>query len=190
MAPAIVFDIDDTLYLERTYIASGFAAVQRWAQQAAADSPAIACAVEVYRAHIPAIQLLPDARQALDMASATAAVAVISDGPLASQMAKVRALELFRWSSCIICTGALGPAYCKPSKLPFLRVQRTLRVRPEDCCYVADNPHKDFTAPKALGWRTVRVRRSGSLHERCASGPDVDDEVVDLMALESCPKVG
>jgi putative hydrolase of the HAD superfamily len=46
--------------------------------------------------------------------------------------------------------------------------------------YVADNPAKDFVAPRALGWATVRVRRAGSLHQRVESGPDVDREVTDL----------
>ena len=30
MASVIVFDLDDTLYLERDFVRSGFAAVDRW----------------------------------------------------------------------------------------------------------------------------------------------------------------
>lgn len=32
MSPVLVFDLDDTLYLERDYVRSGFAAVARWAE--------------------------------------------------------------------------------------------------------------------------------------------------------------
>lgn len=210
---ATVFDIDDTLYLERSYIDSGFAAVERTMKSLGADVAGLADlagrlhdrgvrgrvldaafeqlglagdpllvgrAVQIYRSHDPSIALLADARAALERAAAAGAVAIVSDGPLASQCAKVKRLQLVHWSSCIICTSALGPAYHKPSPLAFLRVQRTLRADPEECCYVADNPHKDFSGPKKLGWRTIRVRRPGSLHEHCASGHDVDQEVVDL----------
>ena len=30
--------------------------------------------------------------------------------------------------------------------------------------FLADNPAKDFQAPDALGWRTLRIRRPGGLH--------------------------
>lgn len=36
--------------------------------------------------------------------------------------------------------------------------------------YVADNPGKDFIAPKELGWGAIRVRRPGGLHEN-VDGP-------------------
>ncbi len=49
-----------------------------------------------------------------------------------------------------------------------------------DNVYLADNPRKDFVAPRALGWRTVRVRRPESLHVDVDSGEDVDVEVADL----------
>jgi putative hydrolase of the HAD superfamily len=49
---------------------------------------------------------------------------------------------------------------------------------------VADNPAKDFAGPRSRGWRTVRVRREGSLHAAVASGDDVDAEINGLAELD------
>ena len=48
---------------------------------------------------------------------------------------------------------------------------------------MADNPEKDFRAPRLLGWMTVRVRRGGSLHEATATPDYVDAELPDLTGL-------
>ena len=56
--------------------------------------------------------------------------------------------------------------------------------------YVGDNPAKDFVAPRALGWRTVRVRRHGQLHHEVPSGDDVDVEITSLDQLEAALDIG
>ena len=38
-------------------------------------------------------------------------------------------------------------------------------------CYVADNPAKDFVTPKAMGWTTVQIIRLGAIHS-----PEAPDE--------------
>jgi hypothetical protein len=40
-------------------------------------------------------------------------------------------------------------------------------------------------APRCLGWRTVRVRRPGSLHAEVPSGDDVDAEITSLADLDA-----
>jgi putative hydrolase of the HAD superfamily len=210
----IVFDVDDTLYLERDYVRSGFAAVGRWVaeergvsgfgqecwalfergvrrstfDQAAAalgmgtDSATIGGLVDVYREHTPDIQLLPDARDFLDR-HPSAAMAVITDGPKVAQRAKIEALGLADRIETIFVTAEIGPDAGKPSEVAFEHVQRATSVPHRACCYVGDNPAKDFVAPRALGWRTVRVRRFGSLHENAPSGPDVDRELASMTDL-------
>lgn len=214
----VVFDIDDTLYLERDYVRSGFRAVGIWARSAlgAPDlgerawaafesgvrgrifdhalaavgvepAPAlIARLVACYREHAPDIRLLADARaclDALDVGGGQTAVAVITDGPLASQSAKARSLGLSTWSQDVVCTEALGPGFGKPHAHAFELVQQRLGVGGDRCVYVADNPAKDFAAPRRLGWRTIRVRRAEGLHHAVVGGDDVDDEVSDLYDL-------
>jgi putative hydrolase of the HAD superfamily len=208
----IAFDIDDTLYLERDYVASGFVAVGDYVSSRLGVSDfadrawelfakgarrtifndvlteldieqsqgLLEALVETYRRHSPSIQLLGDAREALDTTGRYARLAVVTDGPSHSQWAKVRALGLIRWTRHIVVTADLGPQFVKPSPLAFLSLQETLSEHPSSCYYVADNPLKDFSGPKRLGWTTLRVRRPGSLHEAKDSATDVDDEVASL----------
>jgi len=213
----VVFDIDDTLYLERDYVRSGFRAVGAWADRALgvpdlADRAWAAfedgvrqrifyvalagCGVEVtpelidqlvacYRGHVPDIKLLDDARECLELLSLDAGVvvAVVTDGPLASQQAKARSLGLAAWSQHMIFTEALGAGFGKPSSGAFELLEERLGVRGDRCTYVADNPAKDFVGPRQLGWRTIRVRREHSLHFGVESGDDVDQEMADLSDL-------
>jgi putative hydrolase of the HAD superfamily len=189
-----VFDIDDTLYLERDYVQSGFRAVGAWAARWTGISdfaercwscflagerqsvfnhalveagkectPGLVSAmVEIYRAHVPSIALTNDAVAALKEISRTASVAIVSDGPAASQSRKADALGLELFAEPIILTEVLGPEFRKPNPAAFQRIEQT---RPASVfLYVADNPAKDFAGPQQLGWTTVRVRRPGGLH--------------------------
>jgi putative hydrolase of the HAD superfamily len=190
----VVFDIDDTLYLERDYVKSGFEAVGCWAaKQLEIDGFAERCwnsflegsrrsifdevlaglgkeptvelvsdMVDVYRTHAPAIALAGDAAEALKAISGTASISVISDGPVASQSRKVDALGLRSLAAPIVLTGLLGAEFGKPHPRGFERVEQCIPAG--IYLYVADNPLKDFAAPKRLGWVTVRVRRAGGLH--------------------------
>ena len=216
MKPKIcaVFDIDDTLYLERDYVRSGFAAVghwaarwlalddfgeQCWARFLAGDRQSIfnlalsasgieatpellSALIETYRTHQPTIALAPDADKALNAISRIASLAVITDGPASSQSRKAEALGLSAFAAPIILTEVLGKGFHKPHPRAFELVSKrcpaTLYV------YVADNPLKDFAAPKQLGWLTVRVRRPGGLHHAVQNAPAVPDhEMCDCSSL-------
>lgn len=197
----VVFDIDDTLYLERNYVRSGFRAVGIWAQRCLGiadfettcwnefeagrrstifdhalsssgiepNPQLISSLVELYRTHEPSIHLAPDASHALGDLAASHSIAVISDGPLASQSRKVQALGLARFASPIILTEALGQEFRKPHPRAFRDIAG--RISAPHYVYVADNPAKDFTAPRHLGWTTVRIRRLGGLHYSVEASP-------------------
>jgi putative hydrolase of the HAD superfamily len=189
-----VFDIDDTLYLERDYVQSGFEAVGHWVRRwigvedfadccwrrflaggrksifddslrecgKEPEADLISGLVEVYRTHKPSISLADDASEALEAISSTVSIAVISDGPVVSQSRKVEALGLCAFAVPIVLTGVFGSRYRKPHCRAF---EHVAQCQPADVyLYVADNPLKDFAAPKQLGWITVRVRRTGGLH--------------------------
>jgi putative hydrolase of the HAD superfamily len=210
----VVFDIDDTLYLERDYVKSGFLAVdallrgrqvegffdKAWeAFQSglrrtifdevlatmgnAARPELIAEMVEAYRGHIPSLVLLPDAAECLSQLHGRVAVAAITDGPLASQRAKAAALDLSRWCRPVVFTEELGAGFGKPHRAAFEFVEKETGRGGSQCVYVADNPVKDFQAPAALGWRTVRIRRAGGLHEKVAGEYPVEFELADLTKL-------
>ena len=210
----VVFDIDDTLYLERHYVHSGFLAVDQWLRGRriegffdrawelfqtglrrtifdetlvsmghSPDRQIIAGMVEAYRAHRPSLALLPDAAECLNQLHSRVALAAISDGPLASQKAKSAALDLARWCHPIVLTEELGPGLGKPHPAAFQLVEAETGHHAADCAYVADNPAKDFQAPRTLGWHTIRIRRPGGLHEQLPTTNPVDFEVTDLSTL-------
>jgi len=206
MAGVIVLDLDDTLYLERDYARSGFAAVgdhlrgrlgiadagdRAWSHfeqgrrgdlfnrvladaGVAADPDLIRELVEVYRSHRPTVTLLPDAEAFIERALAAGRVlALISDGPIAAQSAKVEALALRRWFNPVILTDAWGREFWKPHERAYQAVMDQHGRPPADHVYIGDNPLKDFHAPRRLGWNTIRIRRAGGEH--AAAEPASDD---------------
>ncbi|MGH2606972.1 MAG: HAD hydrolase-like protein, partial [Anaerolineales bacterium] len=57
-----------------------------------------------------------------------------------------------------------------------------------EAAYIGDNPAKDFRGARALGMRTVRVRRSEGLHaerEPAVEADAPDTEIENLDALEA-----
>ncbi|MEI9951366.1 MAG: HAD family hydrolase [Pseudomonadota bacterium] len=217
-AKVFVFDVDDTLYLERTYVKSGFEAleatawnhwrVRDFAQRAwecfeqgtrgdifqrvltaagvEVSSDELAMLVDGYRRHDPRIELLDDAQACLARLPPNRC-GVLTDGPSASQNAKVNALGLRERVSHVIVTADHGPGWGKPGLPGFRALEQALSSHGKDCVYFADNPLKDFEGPRALGWRTVRVRRPEGLHARRPSGNDVDLECASFaeLALEA-----
>lgn len=218
----VVFDVDDTLYLERDYVRSGFHAVDEWAAETLGvhgfegvawsafeegvrgtifDAALLGCGLEptpdlvgqlvgVYREHVPAIALLPDAAACLARLRGRVPLAVVSDGPLRSQLAKVRALGLEGIIDEIVLTEELGAGYGKPSPRAFELVEERLGADGPACVYVADNPAKDFDGPAGLGWRTVRIRRPGGLHRDVPNGIAVSAELEDLTGLPALLGLG
>lgn len=200
----IAFDLDDTLYLERDYVRSGFRAVGEWAatmldvrhftekawrlfEQGVRDSvfqvvlqnlgrepepDIISKMVEIYRNHQPEISLLPDATECLRCLRGQAIVSIITDGPLASQRAKCRKLQLEEFCKLIVCTDQWGTQFYKPHPRSFEFVQAQMGPGDFEFVYVGDNPSKDFSGPLSLGWDTVRVRRPLGLHFEKEAAPD------------------
>ncbi len=199
-ALGVVFDLDDTLYLERDYVRSGFRAVAAFAAEgteidvdAAAESlwngflagvrgsafddllkryPQVAARCSVpelvrcYREHAPDIAYLPGVETLLnELQGLGVPLAVISDGPLVSQAAKAEALGVARYADPVVLTDAWGAAYWKPHVRAFEAVAEAFGLPAERLVYIGDNPEKDFHAPTALGWKSVRLRLPGQVRE-------------------------
>lgn len=191
----LVLDLDDTLYLERDFARSGFAAVGRWMHAehgirgfagCCADlfdqgvrgnifdraleslggrgaAVPVADLVEVYRSHKPDIALAEDASRLLSRMRGLPS-ALITDGPLTCQGNKVAALGLQRRLGKLVLTGALPQGCGKPNPMAFEMVEQWSGRQPQEHVYVADNPKKDFLAPRRRGWLTVQIQRPGRIH--------------------------
>lgn len=205
MAGIVVLDMDDTLFLERDYVLSGFAAVgaavakehglKGFSERAwrlfcdgvrgrifdealkemgvELQSESVAKLVAVYRSHLPRIKLTSDSFRFLDAARREGLrVALVSDGAYVAQEAKVRALGLEGFISPIILTDAFGRDAWKPSSRGYIEVFERLGGSHGNYIYIGDNPNKDFIAPNALGWRTIRIRRPEGEHALVSSSKE------------------
>ncbi|HPL26305.1 MAG TPA: HAD family hydrolase [Myxococcota bacterium] len=200
LVEGVVFDMDDTLYLERDYALSGFRAVARFLaspDESAVDvlyrhmaetfesgnrrtvfnqvllewphlqaTASVKELVQIYRNHDPAIHLLPGIADLLtELKAQGIPVGLISDGFLPSQESKFRALGIRELVDPAIFTDAWGSEFWKPHPRAFMSTAQTWGIPDSRLAYIGDNPAKDFVAPSALGWRTVRLRIPGQIHE-------------------------
>lgn len=208
----VVFDLDDTLYLERDFVASGFRAVaakleepsgitsafeelwgdfeagvrgnnfdvfweRRGLDRAKASSRATEM-VRTYREHHPRISLPGDSSRALAaLAAAGYTLGLITDGDPEVQVRKIEALGITDRFEVTVFTGSYGPDFQKPHKRAFREIEELTGLKAGGLVYIADNPAKDFAAPFAMGWHTIRIRRRASLHEDADSPPGEEPEM-------------
>jgi putative hydrolase of the HAD superfamily len=104
------------------------------------------------------LNLLPGATQALELLGHRYRLAVIADGHVDCQKAKVRATGLERIVASIIYSDEIdGIRSRRPDPRPFRAVLAELGTRVTQTLFVGDNPIKDFLRPRQLGFITVRV---------------------------------
>jgi putative hydrolase of the HAD superfamily len=135
------------------------------------DDQTIRTLIELYRSHVPTINLPDDSRNVLDRLAADYTLAMLTDGFLPAQQLKVRALGIEHYFECIIYTEQLGRQFWKPSPAGFEKLIRTLNVSPQNAAYVADNDQKDFMAPNNLGLATIKVVRPRRIHTESSTQP-------------------
>jgi putative hydrolase of the HAD superfamily len=139
------------------------------------DQSLVTRMVEVYRQHPPVITPYADVDSALTRLRARCKLGLITDGRTETQWAKIDALQFRPRFDCIIVTSDLKSrlleasasqteSFSKPHPLAFEEMAQQLDVSPDACVYVADNVTKDFVAPNALGWLTIRVMRPDGVY--------------------------
>ncbi|HRO16375.1 MAG TPA: HAD family hydrolase [Paracoccus sp. (in: a-proteobacteria)] len=213
MAERIVFDLDDTLYLERDFAISGFRAVGA-AMQArhGAEGFAAHCTAEFRDGRRGDIFDRALTRFNLDRAEqVTALVAIyrdhapeislcpdaarwfdrhgggfglITDGPERMQRNKIAALGLDGRIGLVIPTGQWPAGFGKPNPRAFELAQAAAGG---PCVYVADNAAKDFVTPNRMGWLTVQLLRPERIHPCTAPDPlhEARARIADLDQLDA-----
>ncbi|MCL6472825.1 MAG: HAD-IA family hydrolase [Firmicutes bacterium] len=194
----VVFDLDDTLYLERDYVQSGFKSVASLLQdRAGIDSEQafeslwgffekgvrgnsfdllfevypelsgqvkIEDLVQAYRAHEPIIEPIAGVVDLVyELRGRGCRLGLLSDGPLKSQQAKLRALSLEDAFEPLVLTDAWGRNFWKPHPRGYELFAKTWGFHPQEMVYIGDNPEKDFLCPNKLGWHTIRLKIKGQL---------------------------
>lgn len=194
----LVFDLDDTLYKEITYVESGFRAVlesidlciditsvlswmidgmrdggmplDRLAQRY--DNLEVRGLLDVYRDHRPLIELEPGSMQLLELSrSIGLGCGLVTDGRSKGQRQKLRALGIASLFDVVVISEEIGTS--KPSVNNFALVEQSFSPDAR-FIYIADNPRKDFVTPNRMGWHTVQVDDDGrNIHQsQSMSWPD------------------
>jgi putative hydrolase of the HAD superfamily len=145
--------------------------------------------VHAYRSHRPELTLFPDAARCLDAAEAARIVTgLVTDGDPTVQRAKVQALGLRGRFVVERYTWDAGPTLQKPhasAYVPALVALASRGIGAGEAIYVGDNPTKDFVGARALGLRTMRVRRGPHAGSCVPSCLDADETVESLDVLTS-----
>ena len=128
------------------------------------DEDLIGRMVRTYRGHTPTIVLHADADAALTRLGTSYRLGILTEGRTQTQWLKLKALSLPDRVEKIIVTGDLGSGYEKPDPRSFELMEQELKLLGRDCAYIADNEAKDFIAPNALGWTTIKITRAEGLY--------------------------
>lgn len=179
----VVLDLDDTIYKEADYQASGLTEVCRWLEalygisitaeldelRESGENDLLAglCRLAglpvsvkesllwVYRLHQPAINISAKDSDFLKNLEIRCQVAVLTDGRSISQRLKLKSLGLSHLP--VYISEEHGSE--KPSPVRFELIMRNNPAA--HYFYIGDNPKKDFIAPNNLGWTTVCLRDDG-----------------------------
>lgn len=193
----IVFDLDDTLYDEIEFVKSGFKEVASYLGDDSYFSfmiktfkkegsgkifnalidryelkTPIEKLIQIYKFHTPKIALKDDSLELLEFAKGYKS-ALISDGDYIMQKNKFKALGLENYIKFQVFTDFYHTK--KPDIKPYKIVMEEFKN--EKYVYIADNPKKDFIAPKKLGWKSIRYKNSNGIYKN--EYGDFDFEVKD-----------
>jgi len=183
-----VFDLDDTLYSERSYELSGITAVwyklseinpkitkiisldllfknrEQWVDLILQIEPknftiSRDLLLDNYRSHFPSIELYEDSSQLLSfLVENKAKLAMITDGRSFSQRQKLKALTIEHLFNPLQISEETGSP--KPNSESYLAIES--QYPNHQYLYVGDNPKKDFVTPNRLGWMTYGLKDKGN----------------------------
>lgn len=182
----IFLDLDDTLYSEREYQASGFSEVIRYLGKP--SLPSVGELVELskagidvfaylnlseldkqkclslYRTHTPIIHMYADAHEFLIRAKDSGCrLALATDGRSVSQRNKLAALQVEDFFSWVFISEEMGAT--KRELTFYEQVLSVLDAEPT--AFIGDNPEKDFVVPNSFQWTTIMLRaRNANVHSQ------------------------
>lgn len=189
---AVIFDLDDTLYGEKEYVKSGYHAISQILPQVedaetklwnafTEKKPAIDTlllseniysdalkqkCLAVYRCHQPNIHFYEGvAEMLIQLREKGLYIGIITDGRPEGQKAKIHALNLSKYSDCIIITDELGGIqFRKPCDISFRTAQKKWNIPFSQMMYVGDNVNKDFIAPEKLGMKWIHFNNREGIY--------------------------
>ena len=183
----VVFDLDDTLYKERDYVASGFRAVadeiaaesgieakrlldvmsgadnafdalRDYLASSGADVPDTGRLLDIYRTHRPAITLPYESRRVLDtLKDRGFRLVLITDGRSVGQRNKIEALGLYPYFAPDAIIISEENGGDKTTDIPY-RILSERFPDSSNMVFAGDNTAKDFRWGNLNGAMTVMLR--------------------------------
>ena len=213
-----VFDLDDTLYKETTYVRSALRHVGRILNiayggadfclelensfdggsknpiqdvctQYSLPKKTFNIILNSMQCHSPIISLDQKISILLrKLKKYGGVVSILSDGRSITQRIKIDSLDL-NWVDAILISEEIGDS--KPSQKGYKLLQE--KFSRSKNFYIGDNPEKDFYAPNAMGWVTVQLKDNGqNLHKQNTNLPkefQAHHEIVSLNELVQLPEI-
>jgi putative hydrolase of the HAD superfamily len=139
--------------------------------------------IEVYRNHVPDIQLCEGAEVTLNELKREYRLGLMGDGYVNTQRNKFNALRLHRFFDEVLFSDELGKDFWKPSVVPYLEMANRLGIEPSAIVYVGDNPEKDFVGARRAGMFSIRIRSPQGVYSRIearSSEYEADVEIHDV----------
>ena len=198
----VAFDLDDTLYKERDFVKSGYAAVVKtvavelgcevkslndivssaenvfdallYIQEVKDRGITITDILSIYRAHCPELTLPKESREVIDfLRDIGVEIAIITDGRNFTQWNKIKALGLDRMVDPRLIVVSADIGADKTTAKPFETVME--RYPAHKYIYVGDNPAKDFHFAKELGWLTIMLKDTEGINVHSQRLDDIDE---------------
>jgi putative hydrolase of the HAD superfamily len=207
-----VFDLDDTLYLEKDYLKSAYYSICNELVPENAGNllnemlsihnlggnafnfliekyPAKQITLEkllyLYRNHFPDITLREGVLEMiLEFKRKGSKFGIITDGRVITQRNKVKALGIKELIDRIIISEEFGAA--KPAPSLFESFMESGNQR--QFYYIGDNIRKDFITPKKLGWYCIGILDTENVHDQNLS--EVSDEYLPNVFIKSFTEIG
>lgn len=190
---ALIFDLDDTLYKEKSYLESAFEEISRNISISVKESSHVILEemlrlfnnneevfnsiiekfnpnlsfqqlISIYRKHKPKIQLPIEQRRVLEtLFDMKIPLGLLTDGRSEQQRNKIKALDIEKYFQKIIISEEFGSM--KPCKENYIVFEEFFKTK--KYIYIGDNTKKDFVSPNKLGWDSICLIDNGlNIHKQ------------------------
>ena len=146
---------------------------------AAIEEIDVSVLVEAFRSYVPSrLEPYPGVRETLSKLKERVPLALVSDGDVPGQKAKLEATGLTGLFSVLVFTDAMGRQFRKPDPAGVRRALELLSSPPDRAIVIGDRPDKDVAAAMAAGVRAIRL-----LTGEYASRPDLPGTFATVASL-------
>jgi putative hydrolase of the HAD superfamily len=148
------------------------------------DKSNISLMVQVFIDHEPTINCYPGVHALLYRLRKKFKLGLLTDGRLAVQRRKIKALGLETEFDEILCSDRIGLE--KPAKELYEWFEKKFKMSGKCLVYVGDNPNKDFYGANIQGWCSIMVN-TGEIQK--SAKPSVYNSKIEIPSINDLEKL-